>query len=250
MAGYPESGEYVIATVKKMMPYGAFCSLDEYGDLEAFLHISEVSSGWVKNIREFVKEGQKIVALISNVDESKRQIDLSLKRVSDSDRKRKLESFQQSKRAEKWLERAAIKLNRNPKDSLKEIGDMLTAEYGDIYTAFDAIRQGIVKEKVPPAWVGAIKEIAAAEIKQKEVRVRAKLRLQCNAENGVEVVKAALTNIEKAGKGVSVHYLGAPNYYFDITAGNFKDAEKTLSKIELQLGKEKGIDFAVEKQKD
>ncbi|MFH1107551.1 MAG: translation initiation factor IF-2 subunit alpha [Candidatus Micrarchaeota archaeon] len=250
MQGYPETGEYVIATVRKIMPYGAFCGLDEYSDVEAFLHISEVSSGWVKNIREHVKEGQKIVALISNVDPSKRQIDLSLKRVGDGDRKRKLESYQMGKRAEKWFERAALKLKKNPKESFKEIGELLIHEYGDLYTAFDGIRQGIVKEKVPPAWAQAIKEIADAEIKQKEVKVRAMLKLQSNDGDGVEKVKAALNGVLKHGKGISVRYLGAPNYYVDITAGNYKDAEKTLAKITAQMEKEKGVDFALEKQKE
>ena len=250
MEGYPETGEFVIVTVKKLMPYGAFCSLDEYDSLEAFLHISEVSSGWVKNIREYVKEGQKTVAVISNVDVQKRQIDLSLKRVSESDKKRKLESFQMEKRAEKWFERAALKLKKNPKDSLKEIGEPLVKEYGDLYTAFDSIRQGDAKAQIPPAWLQAIKEIAETEIKQKSVKMRASLKLQSNDSDGVEKVKSALKNVGKAGKGVSVHYLGAPNYFIDIEAANYKDAEKTLSKIEAQMAKEKGVEFSMEKQKE
>ena len=31
MADMPEQDELVLVTVKKIMPYGAFCSLDEYG---------------------------------------------------------------------------------------------------------------------------------------------------------------------------------------------------------------------------
>lgn len=250
MDEYPETGEFVVVTVKKIMPYGAFCALDEYGGLEAFLHISEVSSGWVKNIREFVKEGQKTVALISNVDLQKRQIDLSLKRVSESDRKRKLESFQMEKRAEKWFERAAMKLKKNPRDSFREIGELLVKEYGDLYAAFDSIRQGDARAKIPAAWLQAIKEIAEAEIKQKQVKVRASLKLQSNDSDGVEKVKAALKDVLKTGRGVSVHYLGAPNYYVDVVADNYKEAEKTLARIEAGLGREKGVEFSLEKQKE
>ncbi|MFH1448366.1 MAG: S1 RNA-binding domain-containing protein, partial [Candidatus Micrarchaeota archaeon] len=55
----PEKDELVIATIRKIFPYGAFCSLDEYDNKEAFVHISEVASRWVKNIHEFLKENQK-----------------------------------------------------------------------------------------------------------------------------------------------------------------------------------------------
>ena len=39
---------------------------------EAFIHISEVSSGWVKNIRDYVRENQKIVARVLRVNPKKR----------------------------------------------------------------------------------------------------------------------------------------------------------------------------------
>ena len=39
----PEQDELVLSTVKKIMPYGAFCTLDEYSNREAFVHISEVA---------------------------------------------------------------------------------------------------------------------------------------------------------------------------------------------------------------
>ena len=55
---YPEPRELIIATVKKVVPYGAFCSLDEYNDIEAFIHVSEIAPRWIKNVHEHVKEGQ------------------------------------------------------------------------------------------------------------------------------------------------------------------------------------------------
>lgn len=52
----PREGSLAIAVVKKIMPYGAFCTLTEYGDIEAFMHISEVAPRWIKNIHEFLSE--------------------------------------------------------------------------------------------------------------------------------------------------------------------------------------------------
>ena len=42
--GRPEKGELVICTVKRILPHAAFVYLDEYRNLEAMLHVSEVSS--------------------------------------------------------------------------------------------------------------------------------------------------------------------------------------------------------------
>lgn len=56
---WPSEGELIVATVYKVLGYGAFANLEEYEGKEAFIHISEVSSGWVKNIRDHVRENQK-----------------------------------------------------------------------------------------------------------------------------------------------------------------------------------------------
>ncbi len=48
---WPDEGELIVGTVYKVLNYGAFAKLEEYQGKEAFIHISEVSSGWVKNIQ-------------------------------------------------------------------------------------------------------------------------------------------------------------------------------------------------------
>ena len=69
----PEVGEIVIATVKKTGDHGAYVSLDEYDNIQGFLHISEIAPGWVRKVTKFVKEGDKKVLLVIKIKE-----DLSL----------------------------------------------------------------------------------------------------------------------------------------------------------------------------
>ena len=58
--GWPEYGDLVIATVNSVMDYGAYANLDEY-NRRGFLHISEISSARIRNVRDFVRENQKLV---------------------------------------------------------------------------------------------------------------------------------------------------------------------------------------------
>ncbi|MGE4496123.1 MAG: S1 RNA-binding domain-containing protein, partial [Methanosarcina sp.] len=75
---WPEVGEFVVCTVKNVTDFGAYVELEEFGGREGFIHISEIKAGWVKYVRDYVREGQKIVCKVLNVDPSRGHIDLSL----------------------------------------------------------------------------------------------------------------------------------------------------------------------------
>jgi len=231
----PDLDEYVIATVRKIMPYGAFCSLDEYGDIETFLHVSEVSSGWIRNIREHVKEGQRIVAKVVRIDSQKNQIDVSLKRVTEADRKRKLLSFTNEQRATKLLEHCAKKMKVSAQQAVLEAGNALVAEYGDLYSAFESISNGQhPASKIKPEWLAVITEVAKQEIKPKVASQRYVLKVESYDGNGVSIVRKVLSEVEASapeGVKVSIHYVGAPNYYVDAAAKDYKTLDKWLAKV-------------------
>jgi len=211
----PEAGEFVIATVKKIMPYGAFCSLDEYNGTEVFLHVSEVSSGWIRNIREHVKEGQKVVGKVIRVDPAKGQIDMSLKRC-------------------------AAKMKTDIATAQREAGKYLSDEFGDLYAAFESIAEGKVpKSPISRQWLETITEVAKAEIRQKTASTRFLLTLQSYESDGVRVITDALKKIsaacESEGLQVQLHYVGAPHYYVDMTAKDYKSIEKAAAKVDALL---------------
>ena len=63
----PEQGEIILATVTKVMDHGAYVTLDEYDDIQGFLHISEIAPGWIRSINRFVKDGEKKVLLVKKI---------------------------------------------------------------------------------------------------------------------------------------------------------------------------------------
>ena len=86
--GFPERGELVVCSVISVKDFGAFVTLDEYNDKEGFIHIRDAATGWVKYLRDYIREGQKVVCKVLGVDPSKGHIDLSLKSVNAHQRLR------------------------------------------------------------------------------------------------------------------------------------------------------------------
>jgi len=70
-------GMMLTGTVTKLMPYGAFVDIGVGRD--GLVHISEMSTGYVKHPSEVVGEGEKVMVRVVNVNRRKGQIQLSMK---------------------------------------------------------------------------------------------------------------------------------------------------------------------------
>lgn len=240
---YPEEGEFVIATVKSIHPYGAFLKLDEYPGKEGFMHISEVASTWVKNIRDFVREGQKIVAKVIRVDPSKGHIDLSLKRVNQQQRKAKLQEYKRAQKAENLLKMAAEKLGKDFNTAWREVWVPLEEEYGEVYAAFeDAAQNGIevLKGIIPDEWFEPLNEVVTNYVEVPTVTIDAEFEITVPKPNGIEIIKEALIRArdrvnEEKDIEVKFTYQGAPRYRIDITAPDYYKAEEVLEDIAEEI---------------
>ena len=114
----PEDGDYIIGRVIEVKDFGATLDLLEYTDQKAFVHISEVASGWVKYIRDFIREGQMVVAKVTKVKKGSKIIDASVRQVSGHRKKEKIREWKNEQRASKLLELVAknIKIEKKTKN--------------------------------------------------------------------------------------------------------------------------------------
>lgn len=233
--GYPSRGEIVIGTVKRVLDFGAFVSLDEYEGREGMVHISEVASGWIKDIREHVKKGQKVICKVLDINKKRGHIDLSIKDVNERQKREKLQQWKNEMKAFKWLEIIGEKLGIGM-DELEKIGRKLLKEYDSVYSAFEeAGYEGyeVLSPIVGEAFAKEMAEIARENIKPKRVKVRGFFELKSTASDGIERIKKALLEAKKSltdGVEMKIEYIGAPRYRIVIEADDYKTAENVLKK--------------------
>ena len=227
---WPEKGELVVCTVRELKTFGVFVSLEEYDGKEGFIHISEVTTGWVKHLRDYVRPGQKIVCKVLAVDERRGHIDLSLKAVKEGLKRERIKAWKNEKKARKWLSLVVPE----SESELQELETKLVDAYGSLYDAFQQIyksgKRALSELGVEEALADKIHKIALANVKPPSVHVTGYVELKCPLPNGVEIIKNALMEAKKVAKnGFECSYIGAPRYRIRITAPDYKKAESLLN---------------------
>ena len=242
----PEQGEIVLATVTKIMDHGAYVTLDEYDNLQGFLHVSEIAPGWIRSVNRFVKNGEKKVLLVKKVNPQRGDIDLSLKQVSKDQKKQKLKEVKKFEKGKTLLQNVQEKAKLSDTD-VEKLEDNIYSKYDSVYDAFIEIgRNGIdsVKElKIPKKTATVIEEICS-KIKLPSVEIRGIMEITNSKSDGIEIIKKTLLDELKKDSTIDITYLGAPKYRLSITSEDFKSAEKSLkpiiAEIQSNIEKKKG----------
>jgi translation initiation factor 2 subunit 1 len=233
--GFPEDGELVVCTVKSVKNFGAFVTLDEYDDKEGFVHVRDVATGWVKYIRDFIREGQKIVCKVLGVDSSKGHIDLSLKSVNEHQKREKVQQWKNEKKAEKLFEILAERMTISVDAAYTKFGNKVLKEYDTLYAAFEtaAASPDELRKEFKGDWIDIFIEVAAENVTPPYVQIDGVLELRSYAPDGIDIIKEAINKgVEAAGDAdITVQYVGAPRYRVVITADEYKDAEDVMKKV-------------------
>ena len=251
--GFPEDDEIVLCTVTAINPYSVFVTLDEYGGRTALIHISEVSPGRIRNIRDYVKEGKKVVCKVLKINKEKGHIDLSLRRVNEAQKRLKLDEIKKQQLVEKIIEHIAKKDKKEFQKLLEEIAEKILKKYDTIFEAFELVVQD--KLDLKKILDKKLAEELTEEIKQRislpEVKIGGVITLKTYALNGIELIKNTLKLCEKAG--TTIKYAGGGTYNIEVTSENYKTAEKKLKKALTDAEKfaqKNKIDFKFERIED
>ena len=234
---WPEVGELVVATVERITNYGAYVTLDEY-EKEGLLHISEISSTWVKNIRDFVREKQKVVLKVLRVNPRKGHVDLSLRRVTKREKRETIRSWKKERSAESLLRNASEKLNMSIEEVYEKAGAPIEKKFGRVYTGLEkTAKEGatvLMELGIPQDIAVTLGKIAKERIRIPWVKITGLLELECTKPDGAVVIRDTLLraqNIKKSeGTEVHVYTVSPPGYRIEVLAENYKKAETLLQK--------------------
>jgi translation initiation factor 2 alpha subunit (eIF-2alpha) len=227
--------DIVMCTVKKIEGTTVFVEIEENG--EGTIVMSEIAAGRIRNIREYVSIGKKIVCKILKV--RKEHLELSLRRVTASEKEKIKEKYEKERTLLNML-KASVKQPEEIFQKVKESYDA-TEFFEEIKT-----NPNVIEKFVPKSEVAAFTKVFA-EKKEKEKEVKKKIILKAISSTGIKEIKEAL----QEAKNVEISYLGNSKFSLFAKAKDFKEAnqkiQNAIEKIKSKA-KEKKLIFEAEEK--
>lgn len=234
LSDFPEVGELVVGMCTKITTHGAYFNLEGYdilGKSAGFVHISELSRTWVRNIRKHVREGQKSVCRVMRVNIQRQEIDLSIRRVTESQKRETLQIHKQEQRA-RGIIKSVLKSLEISDDTLIP---RLESIFGNLYSCLERARDDgpseLIKSGINEKIAEELASAASRELERSTVSLLGNIQLSTIDPNGNEVIKRSFIDaidvtIKKKALKVQVNVVSAPDYKVIIDAGDWKIAEK------------------------
>ena len=251
----PELGELVLALVTSISSHGAKVVLEEYNNMYGFLHISEIATGWVKNISRFITVNQKVVLKVIRIDSAREEVDLSLRQVSGEDRKQKLLFVKRYDKTRSIFDslQTRLKITENQKN---QYFDMMEDQFGTVYSGLEElIKNGdkaFDKLDIPKEVTNELVNISKTKISIPIVNVTGIIQVTTHDPNGINLIKDSMSKVlsNKSRNKLEISYLGSPKYKITVYAEDYKTAEKNLTsaleKIKKSMGKKASFSFSKE----
>jgi len=210
-----KEGLLVLCTVEKIEKTTVFVKIENNGS--GTIVTSEIAPGRIRNLRDYVVPGKKIVCKILEIN--KENINLSLRRVSNKEKQEVLEKYEKEKNSlsiiksivkEKALEKAE---EIKKESSLYEFLQFCKTNTKQLEKYF-------TKEEA-----GKICKILQ-EKKEKQVEVKKDFSLKSNLPDGIKKIKYILMPYKDL-----ISYKAAGKFSLKIKSEDYKKANLQLQKI-------------------
>lgn len=230
-------GDIYICKVKRILQHGVIVEIGATGK-EGFIHISELSNRWVKNVKDLVRENSLVVCKVT--ESTPQSVSLSIKRVGENEKKQSLKEWSVTNRLKKLIE----KYDRSPQSLISKIED----ENGSLYNLYSELLEGnhdaLDKLKLKQDLRDAVMKFV--EGTRKKLVLKSFLTIRSYGENGIDDIKKLLSEQYSSRKTWRFTYVKAPNYLLEVDAGSTKrtlaENKKILDTLE-RGSQELGVEF-------
>ncbi len=236
-----QEGQLVLCIVDKIVGTTVFVKIEgENKQKEGTISLSEIAPGRIRNLRDYVIPGKRIVCKVLSIRE---HAILSLRRVGINEKKEFLQklSRERSNKAilrtvlgEKECENLLVEILKN--QSLSEFMELAKSD-------LSLLNKCLKKEQAEK-----IQKILDSK-KEKPKETRHILRLSSKASNGIVIVKDIIRESCKS-INCNITYLAAGKYSLSVQGKDFKviktKINPVLENIE-KLAKKQHCEFSVEK---
>lgn len=231
-----EVGDIVLCTVDRIIGAIVFVKIED--DKEGSITLSEIAPGRIRNLRDYVVPKKKIVCKVLRI--SGNRIDLSLRRVSQKEKKEVMELDKQEKSYKNILKGIlGEEANKIIEEILKQ--DKIYSFLQESKENSEELEKIVGKENSKK-----ILDILNAQ-KQKKAVIKKEINLVITKPNGLTLIKEIFRDIKEA----EIKYISAGKYTLKTEANDPKTADNKLKeiieKIEKQA-KQQGAEFSVKEK--
>lgn len=225
-----KENDLIMCTVIKIEGTTVFVESED--KMPASIVFSEIAAGRIRNIREYVNPGKKIVCKVLKVLED--HVELTLRRVTGAER----EEIQERYKNQKSFESIIKATTKEPQKVIVEI----KKEY-ELWEFYDLVKENhaLLKKYVSAEELEAISK-TLQEKKDKEKIVKKIITIKTSSETGLKDIKEIL---EEKNKNIQINYLGSSQFAITAVAKDFKDAshlvEQKVKEIEVKAKAKKAV---------
>ncbi len=258
----PQKHDFVIGVVSKITKHGVYVKLKEYEGVEGYVHVSEITGAWVRNIRNFVRQDQSIVGRVLRVNRVTNQIDLSIKRVSESLKKDKIAEYKKQNSALALIGIIAKKVPQTAEELRELLEKPFLREFGSLYVGFEELAFTGIEVldfmDIDPELAKIIHESAVMSIQVSTVVISADVGIRSFSPDGVEQVKSLLKVAEDTVKQFpeiesEITTIGSPQYRIHLEGRSYPEINEAYIAIEKNLteaSKDLNVEYKIVQQKN
>jgi translation initiation factor 2 subunit 1 len=243
---FPREGEFVVAKINEVQRQYVYVDLIDFDGLDSeefargMIHISEISSRWIKNIRNYVRVGQRVVLRVLRVDPEKGHVDMSLRRVNSAQKKNRIKEWKYALKFENLLqfltETEGITLTLD--EAYNQIGFPVLDRFDSYQEAIENLKEfgeEVLSEiDISEDVKNKLLKIVDENVSISTVSISGRIKLSFNSENGIDHIKESLSKAKniinsKLTRSIDIHYIAAPFYQLEIVSKDYLDAENILS---------------------